>query len=280
MRPTYYLTKLIIFTFVLTLISGNSQAGVQGDVWSSSITHWNGDCGGSTRTWWDDMCMAWRKKMGSKGWNQHWANYGLVTIDRYVDAKKSAWGNDKWNLDYVDAGLICTHGGHDANGWFGVMHTKKHGECNLNTNQMSIGPKGGDGNLRFFHLSSCNSVRWDKKTTWFGPATDKTHVITGFHGWMYIGSKYVKEYRKLASKAQSSKGVGKVWVDEMHHVDHWYNSWATVCPISLGFGETRDQAINAQNERYRSKWSDKNPNWMSYRYKSKCNPDDGPKLPN
>ena len=39
------------------------------------------------------------------------------------------------------------------------------------------------------------------------------------------------------------------------------------------------QAVNAQNERYRSKWSDKNPSWMSARYKSKCDPDDGAKLP-
>ena len=275
------LDYLIKFYFCLLIIlSINiSNAGTQGDVWSSAITKWDGNCSGSTRHWWDDMCMAWRKKMGSKGWNQHWRNFHLVTADRYVDSKYAAWGDDHLNIDATDAGLICTHGGHGSNGWYGVMHTKSNGHCNLDTNEMRLGPKNGDGALRFFHMSSCNSVRWDKRTKWFLPASDKVHVITGFHGYMYIGSKYVKEYRKLASKAQTSRGVGKTWVDQMHHVDHWYNSWATVCPISLGFGATEAQAVNAQNERYRSKWSHKNPNWMSARYKAGCNPDDGNKLP-
>ena len=65
----------------------------------------------------------------------------------------------------------------------------------------------------------------------------------------------------------------------MHHTSHWYNAWATVCPISLGFGDTSSRAINAQNEKYRSKWSHKNRRYMSTRYVRKCNPDDGPKLP-
>ena len=245
---------------------------------SSSITKW-GNCGGSSRSWWDDMCMAWRKKMGNYGWSQWWRNYGLVTIDRYVDADKASWGNDKWQFDGGDAALICTHGGSNDNGWYGTMHTKKHGECALNANQIIYGAGNGNGKMRFFHMSSCNSVRWQHRLKWFGAAQGRVHVITGFHGYMYIGSRYVSEYRKLASGG-FSKGVGKVWMDKMHHVDHWYNAWKTICPISLGFGNTQSASANALNEKYHSKWSDKAPNWMTWRYYSKCDPNGGPRLPN
>lgn len=80
---------------------------------SSAITHWNGQCGGSTREWWDDMCMAWRKKMGDKGWILWWRNFHLVQGPRYVDPDERSWGIDNGGngMDWNDAGLICTHGG-------------------------------------------------------------------------------------------------------------------------------------------------------------------------
>ena len=218
--------------------------------------------------------------MGSKGWSQHYANFHLVKAHKYVDSKVAGWGDDRQYLDSAHAGLICTHGGHNStSGWYGVMHTRQHGKCSISAQDMRLGPKNNDGALSFFHLSSCNSARWNERLKWVTASGDKIHVITGFHGWMYIGRRYVKEYRKLAEKAQSSKGVGKTWVDQMHHTSHWYNAWATVCPISLGFGDTSSRAINAQNEKYRSKWSHKDRRYMSTRYVRKCNPDDGPKLP-
>ena len=52
---------------------------------SSAITTWGGQCSGSQRDWWDDMCMAWRHKMGDKGWVQWWRNFHLVQGNRYAD---------------------------------------------------------------------------------------------------------------------------------------------------------------------------------------------------
>ncbi|MBL6990021.1 MAG: hypothetical protein ISR65_09595 [Bacteriovoracaceae bacterium] len=272
-----YLNVLLLCLVLFGSI--NYQAKAADQARSYAITHW-GNCGGSTRVWWDDMCMAWRKRMDSKGWNVWWNNFHLVKISKFTDPVYAAWGKDNgWSgIDKGHASLICTHGGHNSNGWYGVMHTQENGECNLNVNQMKIGPASG-GRMRFYHMSSCNSVRWNLKTKWFGPASGKVHVITGFHGYMYIGRKYVGEYRDLAKYGYTSKGVGKVWMDKMHHVDHWYNAWKTVCPISLGFGNTASAASNAQNERYTSRWSNKTPYWMNYRWKSKCNPNGGPKLP-
>ena len=157
------------------------------------------------------------------------------------------------------------------------MHTNDGHGCSVNTNQMQVGP-GSGGDLRFLHLSSCNSIHWDEKGKWWGPAAGRVHVVTGFHGWMYIGSRYVDEYEELANDG-FSRGVGDVWMDKMHHVDHWYNSWKTVCPIALGFGETSSQAANALNEKYNDRWPDRRANWMHWTWWSGCDPDGAGKLP-
>jgi hypothetical protein len=142
---------------------------------------------------------------------------------------------------------------------------------------MAVGPASG-GNTRFLHLSSCNSMNWDELGMWWGPASGRVHVITGFHGYMWIGSGYVDEYRELADHGFTS-GVGNVWMDKMHHVDHWYNSWETTCPIALGFGENAAQANNALNEKYNDRWPDRAPNTMSFTWWSGCNPDGAGQLP-
>ena len=114
---------------------------------------------------------------------------------------------------------------------------------------------------------------------WFD-AAGGIHVVTDFHGLMYIGSSYVDEYRDLANEGMSSRGVAKVWLDRMHHVDHWYNSWKTVCPVAIGFGATTSEAQGKHNETYNAHYGHPVPNWMHTRWKSGCNPDDGPALPN
>lgn len=248
---------------------------------SFAITHWNGDCGGSTRVWWDDMCMAWRKEMGARGWQQWWANFQHVRAWRFGDPSRVPWGQDNGGggADRGHAALVCTHGGHnDTDGWVGSMHTRQDGTCAIRATQMNLGGASG-GRLRFWHMSSCNSVRWNQRDRWWNAAAGRVHVVTGFHGLMYIGSKYVEEYRQVARRGHLNTGVGRAWVDQMHHVDHWYNAWKTVCPIALGFGNTQAASSNALNERYGSQWQDRAPNWRTTRYVAGCDPDDGPKLP-
>ena len=92
------MNKILAVTLLgLTLIAGVT-AGPTPTLaqWagSSAITNWSGQCSGSTRGWWDDMCMAWRHKMGDKGWTQWWRNYGLVQGTRYADNSVRAWGID------------------------------------------------------------------------------------------------------------------------------------------------------------------------------------------
>jgi len=247
---------------------------------SSSITNWNGNCSGSTRDWWDDMCMAWRKKMGDKGWVQWWRNYELVTGPRYVDPVETSWGNDNVSsgMDWNDAGLVCTHGGWGSGRWNGTLYSSDpDGSCAMTSATMRLG-RASNGWLRFMQLSSCNSIRYDQRTQWFD-AAGGVHVVTGFHGFMYIGSRYVDEYRDLANEAMTSRGVAKVWLDRMHHVDHWYNAWKTVCPVAIGFGATVSEAQVKHDETYSAHSPHPTPNWMHTRWNSGCDPDDGPPLP-
>ncbi|MBF0364947.1 MAG: hypothetical protein HQK50_05210 [Oligoflexia bacterium] len=277
MRDKIILPFLALIALIVTFSSPVSNAD---QARSYAITKWDGDCSGSQRDWWDDMCMKWRNTMKNKGWSVWWNNFNLVRVSKFVDPAISAWGVDNGSsgIDQGNATMLCTHGGYDGNGWYGKMHTKENGECAVNLNQMKLGTATG-GKLRFLHLSSCNSIRWDQKEKWFGPAAGKVHVITGFHGLMYIGYYYVGEYGDLANEG-FSRGVGKVWVDRMHHVDHWYNVWKTVCPIALGFGDTETASAAALNERYNSKYPDRSAYWMTYRWKSGCDPDGASKLPN
>jgi len=248
---------------------------------SSAITHWTGDCAGSTRTLWDDMCMAWRKRMGDKGWTQWWRSYSQVTGPRYVDPVEKSWGNDNAStgLDWNDAGLVCTHGGWSSGRWEGTLYDKDpDGSCSMTSATMRLG-RTNNGWLRFMQLSSCNGIRYDQRTQWFA-AAGGVHVVTGFHGMMFIGSPYVAEYRGLADEALNSRGVARVWLDRMHHVSHSYNSYSTVCPMAIGFGATVVEAQVKHDEAYNSHWTHPFPNWMHTRWKAGCDPDDGPPLPN
>lgn len=246
---------------------------------SSAITSWSGQCSGSQRDWWDDMCMEWRHRMGNSGWVQWYRNFSYVQGKRYADNSLKAWGIDDSGdgMDWNDAGLMCLHGGWGSGRWRGTIYDKDpDGNCWTSSNRMRLGWNSG-GWLRFMHFSSCNSIRYDQRTQWFD-AANGVHVVTGFHGLMYIGSQYVDEYDDLASDGMGS-GVGRAWVDDMHHVDHWYNSYSTVCPVSVAFGATADAARNGQNESYNGHWSHPTPSWMNTRWKSGCDPDDGPQLP-
>jgi hypothetical protein len=268
-----------IFSMAVTMaMASTAHAQYAG---SSAITTWSGQCSGGERLWWDDMCMAWRKQMGTKSWVEWKRNYSQVQGSRYADNSVKTWGNDNASsgMDWNDAGMICTHGGWSSGRWTGSLYDKDpDNSCKMSSNKMSLGWNSG-GWLRFMHLSSCNSIRYDQRTQWFD-AANGVHVVTGFHGLMYIGSSYVDEYRDLANDAINNQGVARAWLDNMHHVDHWYNSYSTVCPVAVGFGATSQAARNAHDESYNGHWSHPTPNWMHTRWNSGCDPDDGPPLPN
>ncbi len=262
---------LYALALAAALGAGTAQAA---SVWTSAVTKWDGDCSGAERDWWDDMCMAWRHEMGALGYNQVWRNFGLVRVGRYADPSIDSWANDNGNLDSTDAGLICWHGSYNDDGWVGSMHTKEHDDCKLNTNQMKLGKASG-GRSRFYHMSSCQSMQWERRTKWDAVANGGVHVIMGFHGLMWIGSSYVDEYADLAWDGQIAEGVGKAWVDDMYHVDHWYNSYKSTCPVARAYGDSAAHSSSRLNELYWQNLADQPAYWVTTRHISECSPSEG-----
>lgn len=260
-----------VLLLAFTLGAGTAHAA---SVWSSAVTKWDGDCSGAERDWWDDMCMAWRHQMGALGFTQYFANFQYVKVGRYADPSIDNWADDNANIDYADAGLICLHGRYDNVGWVGSMHTKDHGECGLNVNQMKLGKASG-GHSRFYAMSSCQSMQWERRTSWDAVATGGVHVISGFHGLMWIGSSYVDEYSDLAWDGTVGEGPGKAWVDDMYHVDHWYNSYKSTCPVTRAYGKDSAHAYAALSEQYLANRADTPAWWVVTRYISECSPSEG-----
>lgn len=276
MQKRFVLLCALLFAWLLGTLPTEAQQWAG----SSAITTWNGSCNGPTRIFWDTMCSAWRQEMGSHGWTQWWRNYDFVQGNRYADSAIKWWGIDNtgMGMDWNDAGLMCLHGGWGSGRWTGTLHDKDpEGSCAASSNKMRLGPNSG-GWLRFMHLSSCNSMRHDQLNQWFGAAAG-VHVVTGFHGTMYIGPQYVWEYSDLADEGMSSRGVGKAWVDDMTHL-HWvYNFGKNICAVSVAFGANPAAALNGQNETYNGHWAHPTPSFGNSRWYSGCDPDDGPPLP-
>ena len=245
---------------------------------SSAVTKW-GDCGGAQRDDWDDMCMAWRKQMGNKGFAQWWRNYDQVIVDRYADPTLSSWGIDNSVASGFDGGqaaLLCTHGGRSDSGWYGLMHHRSQGECAADVNQIKPGIASG-GSTKFLQLSSCNSMRWDKVNTWFAPAKGGVHIVTGFHGLMYIGGGYIDEYKDQVDDGYSGESVADSWVDNMHH-DPIIGP--TICPVAMAFGSSKNAALNRLfNERYKNPTAEMAGNYGVLEWISGCDPDDAGALP-
>lgn len=272
MLKKWFLTSGLLASL---LSSGQSMAA---QARSSSITKWSSECSGGERSYWDDMCMKWRKKLGAKGWSQWWANYELATVSRFVDPSIANWGFDNAGngFDRGTAALMCLHGGHDGTGWWGLMHHKDHNECGINVNQLSMGNATG-GTTRYLHLSSCNSMRWNKINAWYGPAKGGLHSVSGFHGLMYIGWSYVDEYEDMVSDSFSGSSISESWVDNMHH-DPIIGP--TICPVSMAFGNSKNNALDRLfNERYNNQKADTSSTHGVLMWISECDPDDVGPLP-
>ena len=249
---------------------GAKTAGVQ------AITTW-GNCVGDARPDWDDMCIAWWARMGQNGWGMGPpSTEANVTVDRFDDV--SSWGADDsapFGVDAYNANMVCTHGERDSKGWWGLMHHKVHGECGANVAQLRLGPSSG-GKLRFLHLSSCNSAHYGDWYRWQPAAEGGVHVVTGFHGYMYIGPQFIDDYAAMA-QAGNQLSVAVAWQSYMKATKFW--PWeVTTCPVTLAFGHDQPTAVNrAIVERYNyflsNSPSGTNDNYYYALYPSGCTTD-------
>ncbi|QDQ28705.1 hypothetical protein FNU76_21410 [Chitinimonas arctica] len=246
-----------------------------------AIADWNADCPANKRSEWPGMCQAWLDGMQQNGWTTSTYQGAQVRAGAFMDPAKAAGGRDNTpeGADTADATLFCGHGGFSpTRGFFAYFQNQENGNCRVYPDQMLFGPAAG-GKARFMHFSACNSIRWEHRDLWKGAAEGGVHVITGFHGLMYIGWMFNEGYRKVASQGYAQKGVAKAWVDNTYDPGSWYTGNNKVCPVSLAFGDAEYSAAYTLDEGYWHRWPNMKPNYMTSYYVSKCEPNGAPALP-
>lgn len=193
-----------------------------------AVTVWDAGCGGATRNWWDNMADAWYNEITNNGWNffgwcisGHCGDAyskdgrqvnGNIVNSQFADIDEVAWGNDTLHLDEGDAVMVAWHGSESGNVYQGSMRVNEAGggDCALRRDEMEI----GDSDLEFLHLSSCQSMDDNQWSSWWR-AYGRAHQVDGFHGWMWIGSGRVNDYRDFADDAFSDT-IANSWLDNMY----------------------------------------------------------------
>jgi hypothetical protein len=247
-------------------------------VYTSAATTW--ECTSGERPDWDDMCMAWRLRMGELGFTKKRANYSRMKVLRFTDPSLQTWGIDNTASDSAVACMICTHGRYPRNyGWRGVMYRKTYGFCELKQQHRKFGRASG-GQMRFLHLSSCHSIHWDNRHTWNSAAQGGVHVIMGFHGRMFIGQDFVPDYRHQASDGQVLPGAAWGWLQNMYHAEGFAGRAFEQCPVARGYGDTEDRAFRVLSEKYGENLGDREPKYAYNMWWGGCQPggqiDDNP----
>jgi hypothetical protein len=128
----------------------------------------------------------------------------------------------------------------------------------------------GNSDLEFLHLSSCNSMDANQWPDWWR-AFGRAHQVDGFHGFMWIGSGLVSNYRNFASDAFDSS-ISSAWLDN-HYVPDVSGS-DDQCPVAYAVGANQADATNRLfNERYDNVFADPaSIGWWHVTYIAGCNP--------
>ncbi len=243
--------------------SGSKQALVR------VVNHWDSSCDASTRWDWDNMADAWYDEIrdtrstpkghGSRAWtgDGFYKNGSIVDSD-FTDSDRVSWGKDHWNdrADDVDACFLALHGSHWGSGdenYLGSVRVDESGDGNCSTNQDHM--RLGDGDLEFFHLSSCHSMclqNWDE---WFDTFSG-LHQIDGWYGIMWISTVYNNNYEDFADDAFNSVGMAYAWIDNHYSTGFW-TLGHDHCPVAMAVGFSAGSVTTRiANEQYDSVYSD------------------------
>jgi hypothetical protein len=255
-----------------------------------AIGNWSGgDCApgavDTDRPAWPGMAQAWYNRMGALG---HWLTGsfidGNMTVRRMCDPSWNAACTDAAYVDWPDAAIVAAHGFDAGGGWGALMRNAALGTCSSVMGTAAGGSvKVGDGNLKFLNASSCLSLN----DSYFGnmraamrkAGTAKgLHVMTGFHGVMWISGAFNNDYRNAATNGHIVP-VSTAWVTAHYKSNQfscaWYdpfNWWGTCqdqCPTAMTVGASGAEALNRLNhERYNWVWGPPTGNgwyaWMGY----------------
>jgi len=234
---------------------------------SYAITTWNAGCSGSTRNWWDNMADAWYDEITNDGFSffgwcisGHCGDAfsrdgqqvnGNFVNSQFADSSVVSWGRDHVHMDEGDAAMIALHGFESGNVYGGRVRVNEPGggDCNIMRSEM----EAGDQDLEFLHLSSCQSMDDNQWSSWW-QGFGRLHQVNGFHGWMWIGSGLVNDYKDFADDAFSST-ISNSWLDNMYVPN--ISGSDDQCPVSYAVGaNSSDTWSRMGSERYNNVHSD------------------------
>lgn len=238
------------------------------------VTTWNAGCAGANLSLWDDMGLAWYNEITNAAHSGAYAQDGQ-TIDGnivdslFTDINAVNWGNDHNNIDIADAALIFMHGSESNDRWQGSVRVDEAGAGDCQTWQGDM--RFGNTNLKFLHLSSCNSMDDNQWADRWWESFSGLHQVNGFHGFMWIGSDLISDYEDFASDAFTAT-IADAWLDNMYRPD--ISGTDDQCPVAYAVGANSDDTWNRIGaERYNNVLS--NPASVGYWgtvYLENCDP--------
>lgn len=234
---------------------------------------------------WPGMALAWYNQMGAMG---HWrtGNFtnGDMTVKRFCDPSVNANCRDYLYVDWPDAAIVAAHGFDAGDGWGALMRNSALGTCSTVMGTPGGGNvKVGDSNLKFLTASSCLSLNdnyfGNMRAAFKKAGTAKgLHVMTGFHGVMWISSSYNGDYANAAFRGHIMP-VSTGWVTSHYKSNkfscaawdpfNWFGTCQDQCPTAMTVGPTGGSALSRLlNERYNWVWGPPTGNgyyaWMGY----------------
>jgi hypothetical protein len=235
---------------------------------------------------WPGMASAWYDGMGAMGHNRTGKFVdGNMTVRRMCDPSVNPGCQDGSYVDWPDAAIVAAHGYDAGNGWGALMRNSALGTCSAVMGTAAGNMAVGDGNLKFLHASSCLSLN----DNYFGnmraamkkPGSAKgLHVMTGFHGVMWIGSGFNGDYAATAINGHV-QSVAHAWTSAHYKPNqfscagydpfNWFGTCQDQCPTAMTVGATPGNALNRLlHERYNNSAAFGSPSgrgyyaWMGY----------------
>ena len=256
-----------------------------------AIGNWSGgNCApGDTdanRGSWPGMANAWYDWMGIMGHSKTGKFVdGDMTVKRFCDPSVNPGCRDYLYIDWPDAAIIAAHGFNAGDRWGALMRNAALGTCSTVMGSTTGNMFVGDGNLKFLHASSClslndsyfSNMRYAMKET---GSTKGLHVMTGFHGLMWISSSFNGDYAATAINGQV-QSVASAWTGAHYKSNkfscagydpfNWFGTCQDQCPTAMTIGATRESAMSRLlNERYNNSAAFGAPSgrgyyaWMGY----------------
>ncbi|MEF7615678.1 DUF6345 domain-containing protein [Aquincola sp. MAHUQ-54] len=277
--------RLLIRLLAAAAVSTGLSTALAFKVDMYAIGNWSGGtCApgdtDSDRGSWPGMASAWYDWMGLMGHAKTGKFVdGNMTLRRFCDPSYDAACADFAYVDWPDAAIVAAHGYDAGDRWGALMRNSWKNQCSLTMGGGASSTFVGDSNLKFLHASSCLSLN-DNYFSNMRVAMKETgsakglHVMTGFHGIMWISSSFNGNYAETAFDGHFMP-VAKAWVTNHYKSNqfacaaydpfNWFGTCQDQCPTAMTIGPTAGNALNRLlHERYNNSGAFGSPTGRSY----------------